>query len=49
LTRPKTTANINAVTNPSTTTPGTRYAEAKTATADRRREIIKLIVKKVKK
>lgn len=39
LTRPRITATIRAVTNPSMPTPGTRYAAAKTATPDKRREM----------
>ncbi len=49
FTRPRTMATIRAVTKPSICTPGTRYAEANTATADRRREIRNFILEKVKK
>ena len=43
LTRPRITATIRAVTNPSIPTPGTRYAAANTATPDNKREIINFI------
>jgi len=39
FTRPRTIATIRAVTKPSIWTPGTRYAEANTATADKRRDM----------
>lgn len=45
LTRPRTSATIRAVTKPSISTPGTRYAAAKTATADNRSDIRNFIVK----
>jgi len=49
LRRPTTMATINAVVNPSTRTPGTRYAAEKTANVERRREIRNFIKKGLKK
>lgn len=49
LTSPRTIATMSAVTKPSIPTPGTRYAAAKTATPDKRREIRNFILEKVKK
>lgn len=48
LTRPKTTATKSAIRNPSTSTPGTRYAAAKTARPERRREMRNFILKKLR-
>lgn len=48
LTIPRTTATTSAMTNPLTSTPGTRYAAARTARAERRSEIRNFIEKELR-